>query len=185
MNKNTAIGLVIVVAVIIAAVALWRFYLTGPPQAGPAPETISKPSVTPPPAVTPPAAPPAPQQPAQAEPPGAPPIKTEPPQGIAPLQEPSPPASKIAIPPPPEMKEHFGILVDDYRNYRDAAKMQATLKKQGKPAFVQRDAKNPNNFQVWVGPFSSQAEAQAAEKDLQALLKKPLKIERIENLVPK
>jgi len=83
------------------------------------------------------------------------------------------------------MKEHYGILVGSYRNYRDAAKLLATLKKQGKPAFVQRDLKDLNLFQVWLGPFSSQAEAQAAAKEMQAQLKKPLKIEQIENPVPK
>jgi SPOR domain len=59
------------------------------------------------------------------------------------------------------------------------------LKKQGKPAFVQRDPRNINRYQVWMGPFSSQNEAQEAAKSLRATLKKPLKIEPIENPVPK
>ena len=59
------------------------------------------------------------------------------------------------------------------------------LKTQGKPAFVQRDPRDLNRYQVWLGPFSSQKEAREAEKSLQATLKKPLKIEPIENPVPK
>jgi cell division septation protein DedD len=63
--------------------------------------------------------------------------------------------------------------------------MLARLKKQGKPAFIQRDPKDINRYQVWLGPFSSQDEAREAEKSLRAILKKPLKIEPIENPVPK
>ena len=63
--------------------------------------------------------------------------------------------------------------------------MLARLKKQGQPAFVQRDPRDINRFQVWLGPFSSQDEAQAAEKALRGRLKRPLKIEQIENPVPK
>ena len=182
MKKNTALGVAIVAVGVIVAVVLWRLYLGGPPHVGPGPATTSKPSVAPAPSVPPPAATPESKQPV---PPGAPPIKVEPSPSVAPLQEPSPPAPKITIPPPPTMKEHYGILVGNYLNYRDAARMLAKLKKQGKPAFVQRDPRNSNLFQVWLGPFSSQDEAQAAEKEMHARLKKPLKIEQIENPVPK
>lgn len=178
MNKNTGLGLGILVAVVIIAGLLWWLYPATSPQVGPAPVATSKPEVPPGPKAPPPAAATEPKP----EAPVAPPITTEPPQAVPPLQEPGP---AVKIPPPPEMKEHFGILVGEYRNYQDASKLMAKLKKQGKPAFVQRDPQNPNNFQVWVGPFSSQEEAQATEKDLQTLFKKPLKIERIENPVPK
>jgi cell division septation protein DedD len=182
MNKNTGRGLSVLVVMIIVAVGLWWLYLAGPPRTGFGPVATSPPA--PAPAVIPPPATPEPKKSAQPESP-VPPIKTEPPQGIAPLQEPSPPAATITLPPPLEMKEHYGILVDSYLKYGDAAKMLEKLKKQGKPAFVQRDPKDPNRFQVWLGPFSSQDEARAAQKDMSAKLKKPLKIEQIENPVPK
>ncbi len=178
MKKNTGLGLAILAVLIIVAVVLWRLYLGGSSQVGPGPGATAKPPAAP-------AATPAAKQPAQPETPVAPPIKPEPAPGIAPLQEPSPPATHITIQPPPAMKEHYGILVENYRNYGDAANLLARLKKQGKPAFVQRDPRNPNLFQVWLGPFSSQTEAQAAEKEMHARLKKPLKIEQIENPVPK
>jgi cell division protein FtsN len=76
-------------------------------------------------------------------------------------------------------------LAGSYGKYQDADRMLAKLKKQGKPAFVQRDPRDLNRYQVWLGPFSSQEEAREAEKSLQAILKKPLKIEPIENPVPK
>ncbi len=181
MKKNTGLGLAILAVVIIVAVVLWRVYLGGPPGVGPGPVAPAKPSVSPAPAVPPPMATPETQQ----APPVAPPIKVEPSPGIAPLQEPIPPGTHITIPPPPTMQEHYGIVAGSYRNYRDAAKLLDTLKKQGKPAFVQRDPNNLNLFQVWLGPFSSQAEAEATQKEMQAKLKKPLKIEQIENPVPK
>jgi cell division septation protein DedD len=179
MKKNTGLGLAILAVLIIVAVVLWQLYLGGSPQVGPGPGATAKPSVTPP------AAAPEAKQPALPETPASPPIKLEPSPGIAPLQEPSPPATHITIPPPPAMQEHYGILVGSYGNYGEAAKLLAKLKKQGKAAFVQRDPRNPNLFQVWLGPFSSQAEARAAEKEMHARLKKPLKIEQIENPVPK
>lgn len=182
MKKNATLGAAILVVMIIVTVVLWRVYFGGPPQVGPGPMAVSKATVAPAAPVTPPAATPEAKSAAQPEPPTAPPIKVEPSPGVAPLQEPGPP---ITIPPPLPMKEHYGILAGEYRNYRDAAKMLAKLKKQGKPAFVQRDPKNPERFQVWLGPFSSQDEARATEKDMQAMLKKPLKIEQIENPVPK
>jgi cell division septation protein DedD len=180
MNKNTARGLAILAVLIIVAVLLWRHYLTGPAAVGPAaPVTTSKPAVAPPPAA------PEPKPPVPQAPPAAVPSKPESPQGLAPLQEPTTPESKITLPPPQKMEEHFGILVGTYRRYRDAAKMLARLKRQGKPAFVQRDPRDMTRFQVWLGPFASQDKARAAEKEMRALLKKPLKIEQIENPVPK
>jgi cell division septation protein DedD len=177
MNQNLTRGLVILGLIIIAAVALWRLYLAGPPPVG-GPVQISKPSVAPSPAA-------GPKPPAQPALPTPPPIKTEPPQGIAPLQEPIRPAPEITFPPAPALQEHYGILVETYRNYPEAAKLLDKLKKPGSPAFVQRDPRDSSRFQVWLGPFTSQNEAQAAEKALHAKFKKPLKIEQIENPVPK
>ncbi len=111
--------------------------------------------------------------------------QTVPPTGIAPLEESNLPAPKVTIPPPPEEKEHYGMLVGSYPKYPDAANMLARLKKQGQPVFIQRDPRNINRYQVWLGPFASRGEAQAAEKSLHATLKKPLTIEPIENPVPK
>jgi cell division septation protein DedD len=87
--------------------------------------------------------------------------------------------------PPQAGQEKFGILAGSYKKYQDAAKMLARLQKEGKPAFIQRDPRNVNRYQVWVGPFSSQSEAEEAAKSLKVVLKKPLKIEAIENPVPK
>ena len=58
-------------------------------------------------------------------------------------------------------------------------------RKEGQPTFYQRDPRILNRYQVWPGPFSSKSEAEDAAKSLKAVLKKPLKIEAIENPVPK
>jgi cell division septation protein DedD len=179
MNRNAARGLVILVAIIIVAVVLWRFYYPGSLTVGPGPVATSQPAVTPAPA-PPGAKPPTPQ--------GLPPIapvKPEAAHGIAPLQEPSAPAPKITFPATPPLGEKYGILVGEYRKYPQAAKMLTRLKKRGQPAFVQRDPRDSSRFQVWLGPFSSQDEARAAQKAMRARLKKPLKIEAIENPGPK
>ncbi len=111
----------------------------------------------------------------------APPIEPAgPPKGVAPSPEP-----EVTVLPPLEASQRYGILAGSYKKYRDAEKMLARLKKAGKPAFIQRDPRNINRYQVWLGPFPSQSEAEDAAKSLRAVLKKPLKIEAIENPVPK
>lgn len=123
----------------------------------------------------------APTQPTAQEPPAAPGMEPPgPPKGEAAGPEPH-----VTVLPPLEPSQHYGILAGSYGKYPDADRMLTKLKKLGKPAFVQRDSKDLNRYQVWLGPFSSQKEAQEAEKSLQAILKKPLKIEAIENPVPK
>jgi cell division septation protein DedD len=177
MNKNATRGLLILLTILIAAVVLWRLYHAGTPTPGPGNLDIAKPGAAPP-------ASPAPQPPAQ-ELPGAAPAQPKSTPGLAPLQEPSPPAAKITIPPPPPLGQAYGILVDNYRKYPDAARLLARLQKEGHPAFVQRDPRNSSRFQVWLGPFASRHEAQAAQKALKVQHKKFLKIEPIENPIPK
>ena len=117
------------------------------------------------------------------------PRQSPPAPGIEPAgppKEASPsPAPQVTVPPPPEPSQHYGMLAGSYEKYPDAAAMLARLKKRGKPAFIQRDPRDINRYQVWLGPFSSQDEAREAEKSLKTILKKPLKIEPIENPVPK
>jgi len=133
-----------------------------------------------------PAKPEAPAAPATTQPappvaPAAGPIEPAvPPKGLAPS-----PGPTVTVLPPQAGQEKFGILAGSYKKYQDAAKMLARLQKEGKPAFIQRDPRNVNRYQVWVGPFSSQSEAEEAAKSLKVVLKKPLKIEAIENPVPK
>ncbi len=174
MNKNLGRGLAVGVILAIILVVLYVFLRGNPWQTGSSPA----PGPT---AGTAPAVKPAPATPESNGPRAALPA----PIGIAPLAESNLPAPKVTIPPPPEEKEHYGMLVGSYPKYPDAANMLARLKKRGKPAFIQRDPRNIKRYQVWLGPFASQGEAQAAEKSLRATLKKPLTIESIENPVPK
>jgi cell division septation protein DedD len=181
MNKKVVNGMAIG-ATLILLLAVLYFYSTGDtPKTGPSPVTApGAPTATAPVKPEPLAA--APTQPAPKEQqPAAPGIEPAgPPKGASPGQEP-----QVTVLPPQEPSQHYGILAGSYGKYRDAARMLDKLKKQGQPAFVQRDPRDLNRYQVWLGPFSSQKEAQEAEKSLQATLKKPLKIEPIENPVPK
>jgi cell division septation protein DedD len=96
-----------------------------------------------------------------------------------------PEAAPPAIPetlPPLEPKKESGLLAGSYQNYASAAKMMEKLKKQGQPAFIRRDK---GKYQVWVGPFSTPEEAQAAAKALKGKVKIPGKIHQIETPVPK
>ena len=179
MNRKTLRGLTVGAILIVLAAGLYYIFSgsilkTCPsPVTAPGPSTAAAPAEPKLPAATPAQSPP--QEPAApAIEPGGPPI------GGTPGQE-----SKVTVPPPLESKEHFGILAGSFAKYPDAARLLAKLKKEGKPAFVQRDPRNINRYQVWLGPFSSQSEAQYAAKSLRATLKKPLKIEPIENPVPK
>jgi cell division septation protein DedD len=180
MNKKVVSGLAIGGTLILLLAMLYYLSTGTAPQTGPSPVTApGAPTAAAPVKPEPLAAAPAP--PTSKEQPAAPGMEPAgPPKGAGPSPEP-----QVTVPPPLEPSQHYGILAGRYGKYRDAAKMLARLKKQGKPAFVQRDPRDLNRYQVWLGPFSSQDEAQNAEKSLHAILKKPLKIEPIENPVPK
>ena len=174
MNKKIVGGLVFGVTLILLLAGLYYLSTEKSPRTGPSP-------------VTAPATPPAkssvapPTQPIPPQLPAAPGIEP-----AGPPKEASPsPAPQVTVPPPPEPSQHFGMLAGSFEKYPDVAAMLARLKKRGKPAFIQRDPRDINRYQVWLGPFSSQDEAREAEKSLKTILKKPLKIEPIENPVPK
>ena len=172
MNQKIWRGLAVGAGLIVLFVVLYYLSAFGPGKTGPSPVTAPGP-----PAATAPAKP---ELPATAALP-APPIEPAgPPMGVAPTPEP-----KVTVLPPLEASQRYGILAGNYKKYWDAEKMLARLKKAGKPAFIQRDPRDINRYQVWLGPFSSQSEAEDAAKSLGAALKKPLKIELIENPVPK
>ncbi|MBI4795785.1 MAG: SPOR domain-containing protein [Deltaproteobacteria bacterium] len=181
MTKKVLVALGFVAAIIILLV-FYFFYSGAPPFKGmekpktpevksqAAPEVKEKP--TPAPALPPSPAPPEKPQPQ----PGAPPEKslTKP--------EAASPAPEKTLLPPLEPKKESGLLAGSYRRYADAAKMMEKLKKQGQPAFIRREK---GKYQVWVGPFSTPEEAQAAAKALKGKAKIPSKIHQIETPVPK
>lgn len=176
MNKKVVNGLAIGATLILLLAVLYFYSTSDTPKTGPSPVTApGAPTATAPVKPEPLAAAPKEQQPAA---PGIEPAG--PPKGAG-----SSPEPQVTVPPPPQPSQHYGILAGSYGKYRAAARMLDKLKKQGKPAFVQRDPRNLNRYQVWLGPFASQDEAREAEKSLRATLKKPLKIEAIENPVPK
>ncbi len=173
MNLKSWRGLAVEAGVVVLLVVLY-FLFSGPGKNGPSPGTAPGPT-----AATAPAKPAPPVAPVRTTP--APPIEPAgPPMGAAPGLEP-----QVTVPPPPEPGQRYGILAGSFKKYRDADKLLTRLKKEGKPAFIQRDPRDINRYQVWLGPFSSQSEAEDAAKSLRAVLKKPLKIEAIENPVPK
>ena len=172
MNQKIWRGLAVGAGLIVLFVVVYYLSTGGPGKTGPSPVTAPGP-----PAATAPAKP---EPPATAALP-APPIEPAgPPKGVAPSPEP-----EVTVLPPLEASQRYGILAGSYKKYRDAEKMLARLKKAGKPAFIQRDPRDINRYQVWLGPFPSQSEAEDAAKSLRAVLKKSVKIETIENPVPK
>ena len=181
MNQNIGRGLAVGAILIILVVILYYFLGGGPWKIGPSGVTAHRPPGATAPAQPEAPAPPAATQPAPPEPPAT--LPTEPagpPKGLAPSPEP-----KVTVLPPQEGQEKYGILAGSYKKYRDAGRMLARLKQEGKPAVIQRDPRNLDRYQVWLGPFSSHSEAEDAAKSLRAVLKKSLKIEPIENPVPK
>jgi len=171
MNRKLVGGLLVGVLLVIILVVLYVFYMGGPPPTGPGPVTTPAPTTAPTPAVEPPPAPLAPEAAV--------------PKEVTPSPQVSPPAPKVTVFPPEKEKEHYAILVGRYRQYRRAEKMLERLKKKEIPGFIRRDARQRRPYEVWAGPFSDPGDAEAAKKSLRAMLKKTLKIEKIEIPVPK
>ena len=193
MTKNILVALGLVAVIILGG--LYFFFSGGPPPKAPEKprESAAKPQETPEPKEkaaekTAPAAPapastalapaPAPREPRQPlpSPPGAPPEKpvTKP--------EPAPPAPQETVLPPLEPQEGFGLLAGSYRKYEDASKMLEKLKKEGQPGIIRKEK---GKYQVWVGPFSSSKEAEAAAKALKGKIKIPSKVHKMVTPVPK
>jgi cell division septation protein DedD len=210
MDKNKVTGLTIgaILIVIVCLLLLYFFHYRGGPQPNlPAPGTPSGPTAVAPPAAPPvappaaqtPAAIPAPQELAPQKPPGAPapselgpqkpaapPLEQAgPAKGVAPGAEVTPPAPKVTVVPPKKEKKYYGFLVNRYRNYGSASKMQEKMKKRGVFGFIQPAPNKPGLHELWAGPFSDLDKARAAEKSLRDLLKGPRKIHQIKGTVPK
>lgn len=190
MTKNILVALGLVVVIILGG--LYFFFSGGPPSKGPEkpqesavkPPAVSEPLEKPAekPARAPAPTPGPPPTPALQEP--APPLPTPPrPPGEKPVTrpEPAPPASKEAALPPLEPQEGFGLLAGSYRKYEDASKMLEKLKKEGQPGTIRKET---GKYEVWVGPFSSLKEADAAAKALKKL-KVAQKIHKFTIPVPK
>jgi hypothetical protein len=199
MNKKKMIGLTVGAILIVFLLLMYVFYFRGGPQeniatsGSPSGPSGARPPVTEAPAVTP-----APEELATQKTPGAPAPKELRPQkqasppleqagpskGVVPGSEAVPRAPVTAFPPEKE-KEYYGFLVNRYRNYGSASKMQEKMKKRGVFGFIQPAPKNPGLSELWAGPFSDLGKARAAEKSLQDLLKGPRKIHKIKGTIPK
>lgn len=200
MNKKKVTGWTVGAILIVLLLALYYFYnREGPQQNIPTPGTPSGPSVAAPPTAQAPAAVPAPQELAPQKPPGAPapqelvpqkppappPEQAGPSKGGAPSSEVTPPVPIIKGPPSEKEKEFYGFLVNRYRNYGSASKMQEEMKKRGVFGFIQPAPKHPGLSELWAGPFSDLGKAKAAEKSIRDLLKGPRKIHKIKGTMPK
>ncbi len=180
MKRFTGFGLALLAGLIIIIVILVRLYFGGSPKPGPA--TVTAPAPPAPSAAAPQPAPTPTPAPAPQAPPAAPlTVQPGPPQSAP--AEAGPP--KVAPLPSLQPEKQHGFLAGTFHRYRDAAKLLDRLKKQGKPAFIRRSPANGHRFQVWVGPFATPQEAEAARKSLRRHLKRTPKIEAIENPVPK
>jgi hypothetical protein len=200
MKKKTATGLMVGAILIVLLLLMYFFYYPGGPQQNiPAPGTTSGPPVAGPQTAKAPVATPSPQELAPLKPPGVPapqelgpqnPTATPleqagPSKSAAPGSEVTPQAPVVTVYPSEKEKEYYGFLVNRYRDYGSASKMQEKMKKRGVFGFIQPAPKYPGLFELWAGPFSDLGQARAAEKSIQDLLKGPRKIHKIKGTIPK
>jgi hypothetical protein len=200
MNKEKVAGLTVGAILIILLVLLYFLYFRGGPQQNiVTPGTPSGPSAVAPPAAQAPSAIPAPQELAPQKPPGAPapqeivpqkpaapPLEQAgPSKGATPGPEVTPPAPLVTVFPPEKEKEYYGFLVNRYRNYGSASKMQEKMKERGVFGFIQPAPHKPGLYELWAGPFSDLGKAKDAEKSIRDLLKGPRKIHKIKGTIPK
>jgi cell division septation protein DedD len=187
MDRRILGGLALGLAALALVLVVYHYYPGESPPVGPGqPEPSAELPYRTVPEFAEKPAPEVPQTPPPQKPPPAPLIKQAgPPPEALPKPEVSPPAAVEKDLPPLEPEEYYGLLVGKYRKYQDASKMMAKLKKQGKPAFIRRDARQRKPYQVWVGPFPSQQETKVAAKSLRAKFKISPKLEKLEIPVPK
>jgi cell division septation protein DedD len=190
VTKNILVALGLVVVVILGG--FYFFFSGSPPLKGP--EKLAAPEVKPPavseplekvaemPAPAPASTPAAPPTPAPQD--SAPPLPAPPrPPGEKPVAKPEPaPAPQETALPPLEPQEGFGLLAGSYRKYEDASNMLEKLKKEGQPGIIRKEK---GKYQVWVGPFSSTKEADAAAKALKGKVKISSKVYKMVTPVPK
>lgn len=181
MSKKVIWGLGLGALAAALVVAVYSFYSRPPEPVPPAEQAVPPAAVSPleKPGVvagkleTPPAVP---ETAAKAEPaPSAP--------APGPEAGPAPPEEKIFA--PLTGKEQYGVLVGRYENYRQASKVLAKLRKQGKPAYIRPDPEKPTAYQVWVAPLPTLTQAEAAAKSIKTKLRVSPKIQKIEVLPPK
>ena len=193
MTNRGLVGILFVAATIIIILVLYLFYPGVLPHLGPGKpgEALVKSQTTPTPAEKPgekpgpttapaPAPPPSPAPQGQPQP--SPSKPAVPPEPSLTKPEAAPPAPQEAALPPLEPKEGYGLLAGSFRKYRGASKRMEKLKKQGQEAFIRREA---GKYQVWVGPFATRQEAEAAAKSIKQKSKISPKIEKFVTPVPK
>jgi cell division protein FtsN len=181
MIKNILRGLAVGAVLVILLVVLYRLYSGSVPQPS---RPVTAPAA--PPTGTPPPAAPALKESGPPGPVVVPPMEAPgPPQKAAPSPEAKSPGAQGTGSPSGEPQDQYGLLVGRYRNYRDADKMLARLKKQGISGFIRRDKEKSHPYQVWAGPYASREETLAAEKSLHALLKKSAKVGKLPAIIPK
>jgi cell division septation protein DedD len=187
MNKNLVRGLVVGIPLIIVGVIIYGlFFKGGPTKTIQTPATAPGPTAPAPVAVKQPLAPPATPEITPPKQPGVPPVGlATPSQEVTPAPKSRLTAPKVTVFPPEKEKEYYGFLVNRYRNYGRASKMQEEMKKRGVFGFIQPAPKNPGLSELWAGPFSDLGKARAAEKSLRDLLKGPRKIHKIKGTIPK
>jgi uncharacterized iron-regulated membrane protein len=199
MDKKKVTGLTVGAILFVLLVLLYFFNFRGGPQEKIATSgSPSGPSAATPPATQAPAAIPTPQELAPQKLPGtpapqelgprkqaAPPLEQAgPSKAVAPGSE-ATPRAPVTVFPPEKKKEYYGFLVNRYRNYGSASKMQEKMKKRGVFGFIQPAPKHPGLSELWAGPFSDLGKAKAAEKSIRDLLKGPRKIHKIKGTIPK
>ncbi|OPX19960.1 MAG: hypothetical protein BZ151_06485 [Desulfobacca sp. 4484_104] len=84
----------------------------------------------------------------------------------------------------PESKQ-FGVLVGKFRTYQEASKLMAKLQKQGKQSYISPSPGKPARYEVWVGPFRREAQAQAEAKSIKTKYGQATRVQQIEILPPK
>ncbi len=184
MAKKILGGLALAAGLIVLLVVVYQFYSGGPSQVGPGkPEAPGEPPYRTAPEFaeksTPPGLGAPPSQIAPA------PVQPAPPVEAPPKPEVSPPAAQVTPSPPLEPEEYYGLLVRRYRTYKEASRVMEKLKKEGKPAFVRHDGRKRKPYEVWVGPFPKEQEAQLAAKSIRKKLKVSPKLEKLQLPVPK
>jgi cell division septation protein DedD len=95
------------------------------------------------------------------------------------------PPEAANVPSSPELAKDYSVATKKFRTFQQARKFLTQLRQQGHRAYITKEPEDKNPFVVWLGPYATSDEAQAAAQTIQRKYRVPTQVKAKEILPPK